>query len=121
MASVSRRQALIRTAAAGASADWLPALLAKLHAYPHAYPLDMPAGCQTYPVRALIAQDFPGTNDLLFQLLDAKLVKLQFQCSTITRGAIRWRTLQSIRAGLSRCSTVRHSGPADNRQLGGSG
>jgi hypothetical protein len=42
----------------------------------------MPAGCQTYPVRALIAQDFPGTNDLLFQLLDPKLVKLQFQCST---------------------------------------
>jgi hypothetical protein len=82
MASVSRRQALIRTAAAAASADWLPALLPKLHAYP----LDMPAGCQTYPVRALIAQDFPGTNDLLFRLLDPKLIKFQFQCSTITKG-----------------------------------
>ena len=62
MASVSRRQALIRTAAAAASADWLSALLPKLHAYP----LDMPAGCRTYPVRALIAEDFPGTHDLLF-------------------------------------------------------
>jgi hypothetical protein len=80
MASVSRRQALIRTASAAASADWLPALLPKLHACP----LDMPADCQTYPVRALIAQDFPGTNDLLFQLLGAKLIKFQFQCSTIT-------------------------------------
>jgi hypothetical protein len=117
MASVSRRQALIRTAAAAARADWLPAILPKLHAYP----LDLPAGCQTYPVRALIDQDFPGTNDLLFQLLDAKLVKFQFQCSTVTKGSIRWRTLQSIRAGLSRCSTARNSGPPTNRQLGGSG
>jgi hypothetical protein len=74
MASVSRKQALVRTAAAAASADWLPALLPKLHAYP----LDMPAGGQTYPVRALIAQDFPGTNDLLFQF--------QSQSSTITKG-----------------------------------
>jgi sugar phosphate isomerase/epimerase len=61
MAYVSRRQALIRTAAAAASADWLPALLPKLHAYP----LDMPVGCQTYPVRALIAQDLPGTMKIL--------------------------------------------------------
>jgi hypothetical protein len=81
MASVSRRQALIRTAAA--SAAWLPALLPRFHAYR----LDMPAGCRTYPVRASIAEDFPGANNLLFQLLDPKLVKVQFQCSTITRGS----------------------------------
>jgi hypothetical protein len=61
MASVSRRLALIRTAAAAASADWLPGLLSKLHAYP----LDMPTGCQTYPVRAFIAQGFPGTMKML--------------------------------------------------------
>src|ERR1700733_12602179 len=44
MAFVSRRQALMRTAVAAARADRLPALLPKLHAYP----LDIPVGCQTH-------------------------------------------------------------------------
>lgn len=61
MASISRRQALIRAAVAAVGAGWLPALLLKLHAYP----LDMPIGCQTYPVRALISQDFPRTMKIL--------------------------------------------------------
>jgi hypothetical protein len=72
----------MRTAAVAASADWLLALVPRLHAYA----LDIPAGCQTYPVRALIVQDFPGTHELVFQLLDPKLVKYQFPCSTITKG-----------------------------------
>jgi hypothetical protein len=77
MAFVSRGQALIRTAAAAASADY-PRL--------HAYPLDKPAGCRTHPVWPLLAEKFPGTNKLLFQLLDPKLVKFQFLGSTITNG-----------------------------------
>jgi sugar phosphate isomerase/epimerase len=60
MASISRRQALIgMTAAAGAG--WLSDLLPQLHADP----LGLPIGCQTYPVRALIGQDFPGTMKTL--------------------------------------------------------
>jgi sugar phosphate isomerase/epimerase len=50
----------MRTAAA-AGAGWLSMLTAKLHADP----LGMPIGCQTYPVRTLIAQDFPGTLKIL--------------------------------------------------------
>jgi sugar phosphate isomerase/epimerase len=50
----------MRTAAA-AGAGWLSTLGAELHADP----LGMPIGCQTYPVRTLIAQDFPGTLKIL--------------------------------------------------------
>jgi hypothetical protein len=57
---ISRRQALIRTATAGA-AGWLPALLSELDADP----LGMPIGCQTYPVRKLIEKDFLGTMKVL--------------------------------------------------------
>jgi hypothetical protein len=115
MASVSRRQALIRTAAAAASAEWLPALLPKLHAYP----LDMPAGCQTYPARALIAGEFPGTNDLLFQLLDPKLVKFQFQCSTITKGLDPVACFTKYPGRF--ISMLHHWNSGPRRQPGGSG
>jgi len=50
----------MRTAAA-AGAGWLSMLAAELHADP----LGMPIGCQTYPVRTLIGQDFPGTLKIL--------------------------------------------------------
>ena len=60
MASISRRRALT-AAAAAAGAGWLSDLLPQLHAYP----LGLPIGCQTYPVRALIARDFPGTMKTL--------------------------------------------------------
>jgi hypothetical protein len=115
MASVSRRQAFVQTAAAAASVGSRPVLLPKPRA------LDRPAGCQTYPGRVLIAQGFPGPCDLLFQLLDPKLIKFQSPCSTITKGSIRWRTLQSTGAGLSPCSTARNSERAGNRRLGDSG
>jgi sugar phosphate isomerase/epimerase len=42
-----------------------------------ANPLGLPIGCQTYPVRALIAQDFPGT---LKQLSDAGFTSIEL-CS----------------------------------------
>ncbi|MGI8743206.1 MAG: sugar phosphate isomerase/epimerase family protein [Bryobacteraceae bacterium] len=45
-------------------AGLLPAVTLKLRANP----LGMPIGCQTYPVRSMIAQDFPGT---IKQLADA--------------------------------------------------
>lgn len=121
MASVSRRQGLIRTAAAAASGDWLPALLPKLHAYPRAYLLDMPGGCQTYPVRALIAQDFPGTNDRVFQLLDAKLVKFQFPCSTSTEGFDPVADFTKYPGRFISMLNRPALRPPDNRQLGGSG
>jgi sugar phosphate isomerase/epimerase len=60
MASMSRRQVLIGGAAA-AGAGWLSSLTPELHAYP----LGLPIGCQTYPVRTMIAQDFPGTMKTL--------------------------------------------------------
>jgi len=57
---ISRRQALIGTAAA-VGAEWLQTLGSALRADP----LGMPIGCQTYPVRALIAKDFVGTMKVL--------------------------------------------------------
>ncbi|HEY2858534.1 MAG TPA: sugar phosphate isomerase/epimerase [Terracidiphilus sp.] len=57
MASVSRRE-FVRNAAvcaAGASVINSVALMA------HADPLGLPIGCQTWPVREMIAKDFPGT------------------------------------------------------------
>jgi sugar phosphate isomerase/epimerase len=53
MSAISRRD-FVKTTAAGA---------AFLAAAPHllANPLGLPIGCQTWPVRKMIAQDFPGT------------------------------------------------------------
>jgi sugar phosphate isomerase/epimerase len=58
---ISRRQALIRTATAAGTAGWLSTLISELDADP----LGMPIGCQTYPVRTLIGQDFLGTMKVL--------------------------------------------------------
>ncbi|MGC2398750.1 MAG: sugar phosphate isomerase/epimerase, partial [Acidobacteriaceae bacterium] len=57
---MSRRQALIGAAAA-AGAGSLSAFVPKVLADP----LGLPIGCQTYTVRTLIAQDFPGTMKTL--------------------------------------------------------
>lgn len=54
MTSISRRDFVKTTAAAAASTLAFAKLL-------HANPLGMPIGCQTWPVRKMIAQDFPGT------------------------------------------------------------
>ena len=49
------------------SAEAAAALLAASARVLRANPLGMPIGCQTYPVRAMIAKDFPGTIKQLAQ------------------------------------------------------
>jgi sugar phosphate isomerase/epimerase len=57
MSEISRR-AFLKTAAGGAAvAGIMSAGALELGANP----LDLPIGCQTWPVRKMIAQDFPGT------------------------------------------------------------
>ncbi len=53
MAGLSRRDVLKSAAAAGVLSPGMQDVFAN--------PLGLPIGCQTYPVRALIAKDFPGT------------------------------------------------------------
>jgi sugar phosphate isomerase/epimerase len=53
MATISRREFFKNTAVAGLVAAGAAELCAN--------PLGLPIGCQTYPVRKSIAQDFPGT------------------------------------------------------------
>ena len=63
MPATTRRE-FFRTAAAGpAAAGFLAGAARGLRANP----LGMPIGCQTYPVRSMIAQDFPGTIRQLAQ------------------------------------------------------
>jgi len=57
MTSLSRRDFCKLAATNAAAAGLLSAGAMKLHANP----LGMPIGCQTWPVRDLIAKDFPGT------------------------------------------------------------
>ena len=57
MASISRREFLKSAATYTAAAGLLSSGALKLRADP----LGMPIGCQTWPVREMIAKDFPGT------------------------------------------------------------
>jgi sugar phosphate isomerase/epimerase len=57
MGTISRREFLGRSAIGIAAAGYLSRGAANLHADP----LGMPIGCQTWPVRQMIAKDFPGT------------------------------------------------------------
>jgi len=57
MPAISRRE-FIRTAS---SSTLLAAALSAGSRTLHANPLGLPLGCQTWPVRAMIAKDFPGT------------------------------------------------------------
>src|SRR5579863_6466509 len=61
MSTISRRQFLQKAAANAAVAGALSASALELRANP----LGLPIGCQTYPVRKMIAQDFPGTIKVL--------------------------------------------------------
>ena len=63
MSHPSRRTFLKTTAAAAASS----ALATSFPFSADAGPLGLPIGCQTWPVRELIAKDFPGTMKLLAQ------------------------------------------------------
>jgi sugar phosphate isomerase/epimerase len=70
MSAISRRDFLKNAATCTAAAGFLSAGALKLHANP----LGMPIGCQTWPVREMIAKDFPGTikqlSDAGFQMIE---------------------------------------------------
>ena len=57
MSAMSRREFVKSTATYAAAAGFLSASALELRANP----LGMPIGCQTWPVREMIARDFPGT------------------------------------------------------------
>jgi hypothetical protein len=57
MATISRREFVATAVTSAAAAGFLATLPFELCANP----LGMPIGCQTWPVRKMIAQDFPGT------------------------------------------------------------
>ena len=64
--SISRREFLKSAATYTAAASFLSASALELRANP----LGMPIGCQTWPVREMIAKDFPGT---IKQLADSRI------------------------------------------------
>jgi sugar phosphate isomerase/epimerase len=57
MSSISRREFLKDAATCAAVAGFLSASALELHANP----LGLPIGCQTWPVRKMVAEDLPGT------------------------------------------------------------
>jgi sugar phosphate isomerase/epimerase len=63
MSALSRREFLKDAATYAAAAGFLSASALELHSKP----LGMPIGCQTWPVRKMIAEDFPGTVRMLAQ------------------------------------------------------
>lgn len=71
----SRREFLKNAAGNAAMAGFLSAAVRHVRANP----LDMPIGCQTYPVRTMIAKDFPGT---IKQLADAGFQTIEL-CSPV--------------------------------------
>jgi sugar phosphate isomerase/epimerase len=75
MSTTSRREFLKSAATYTAAAGFLSAGALRLGANP----LGMPIGCQTWPVREMIAKDFPGT---LKQLADAGFQMIEL-CSPV--------------------------------------
>jgi len=75
MTEISRRDFCKIAATQAAAAGLLTSGALKLHANP----LGMPIGCQTWPVRQMIAQDFPGT---IKQLADAGFQSVEL-CSPV--------------------------------------
>src|SRR6266567_6062363 len=63
MSGISRRE-FIKDATVGAIAV---GLFSSAAPELHANPLSLPIGCQTWPVRDMIAKDFPGTIKTLAQ------------------------------------------------------
>ncbi len=70
MSAISRRQFCKNAAAQAAAVGLLSGWTLKLRANP----LGLPIGCQTWPVREMIAKDFPGTIKVLaaagFQMIE---------------------------------------------------
>jgi sugar phosphate isomerase/epimerase len=75
MSTVSRREFLKSAAMYTTAAGFLSAVPVNLRANP----LGMPLGCQTWPVRDMIAKDFPGT---IQQLADAGFQMIEL-CSPV--------------------------------------
>ena len=75
MTTVSRREFLKSAAVCTTAAGFLSAVPVNLRANP----LGMPIGCQTWPVRDMIAKDFPGT---IKQLADAGFQTIEL-CSPV--------------------------------------
>src|SRR3974390_2826582 len=75
MSTISRRDFLKRPGASSAAAGFLAHGVLELHANPRG----MPIGCQTWPVREMIAKDFPGT---VKQLADAGFQTIEL-CSPV--------------------------------------
>jgi len=75
MPAISRREFFKRAATDATVAGFLSAGALELRANP----LGMPIGCQTYPVRTMIAQDFPGT---IQQLAEAGFQTIEL-CSPV--------------------------------------
>jgi sugar phosphate isomerase/epimerase len=75
MPEVSRREFLKNAATSAAAAGFLSTGALELRANP----LGLPIGCQTWPVRELIAKDFPGT---IKQLADAGFQTIEL-CSPV--------------------------------------
>ena len=75
MPEISRREFLKNAATSAAAAGFLSAAAWDLRANP----LGMPIGCQTWPVRDMIAKDFPGT---IKQLADAGFQTIEL-CSPV--------------------------------------
>jgi sugar phosphate isomerase/epimerase len=75
MKSTSRRTFLKRTGVQAAAASLLGTSALRLSANP----LGLPIGCQTWPVKEMIAKDFPGT---LKQLADAGFQSIEL-CSPV--------------------------------------
>src|SRR6266699_1524438 len=75
MSTITRRQFFRNTATGAAVAGFLSAGAADLRANP----LGLPIGCQTWPVREMIAKDFPGT---IKQLADAGFQTIEL-CSPV--------------------------------------
>jgi sugar phosphate isomerase/epimerase len=75
MSAISRREFLKYSAASAAAAGLLSTSALQLRANP----LGLPLGCQTWPVRQMIAKDFPGT---IKQLADAGFQSIEL-CSPV--------------------------------------
>jgi sugar phosphate isomerase/epimerase len=75
MPAISRRDFIKTSATHAAAAGFLSAWALELHANP----LGMPIGCQTWPVREMIAKDFPGT---IKQLAEAGFQTIEL-CSPV--------------------------------------
>src|SRR5512137_518797 len=75
MSAISRREFLKTTATRAAAAGFLAVSALELRANP----LGMPIGCQTWPVREMIAKDFAGT---IKQLADVGFKAIEL-CSPV--------------------------------------